>query len=532
MRFSLPFIVAGLAASLSWPGAPAVAQDSFDAPRSTRVLEFPNLGPIPGGSGPSFGPPPGALNTDMTTADPNMIGGRRRTSILPRGVRGTGRPAATAELPPPSAAVTSPTIESRAVPTMAIDTSLPEDEGPPEGLTLDDAIDRMLASNLDIRAIRHELPQADADILTAGLRTNPLIYVDTQFIPYGAFNDRSPGGPTQYDVNLTLPMDVSQKRRARVVVARLAKSTLEAQFQDLVRRHVDAVCRAFVNLHAARLEVLAAGDAVARCERLLANARATPASPDAEATVERLSLTLERARLAAIEADEAFADSQESIGVLLNEPAHHVPMLQPRGTLKDTAAPPPPADDLVHLALECRPDLLAVRRGVQRARAEVDLQQANAFDDIYLFYDPITVQDFGPYGRQDASSWAVGLTVSVPLFNRNQGNVARARTNVCQTRNELTAAERRVESEVRLADREYRTSRRALERIEQGLLPLAASTLRRQVEAFSRGAVDVESLENAAEEAATVAQNHRLAVCRHRRSMLELNTAVGLRLLP
>ena len=535
-RFNLPFVAASVVAGFLWRSGATVGQDSFNAPRSTQVIEFPNLGPIPGGGGSSLGPPPGGLNAEMETATPNVIGGRRKTSILPRGIADRERTTAVAERGQPPRlrhpAAPSTQVEAAALPTLAADASLADDQGSPDGLSLDDAIERMMAANLDIRAIRHELPQADADILTAGLRTNPLVYVDSQFIPYGTFNDRRPGGPTQYDVNLTLPLDVSQKRKARVVVARMAKSALEAQFQDLVRRQIDALSRAFVNLQAARLGVLAAGDALARCERLLAEARAAPASPAAEDRVERLSLTLERARLAAIDATEAFEDAQESIGVLLNEPAESVSRIEPRGTLKDAAAPPPPADEIVRLALECRPDLVAMRRGVGRARAEVDLQRANAYDDVYLFYDPITVQDFGPYNRADASSWAVGLTVSVPLFNRNQGNLARARTNVCQTRNELSAAERRVESEVRLAEREYRTSRRALERIEQGLLPLAAASLRRHLDAFARGGIDAESLENAAEEAATASQSHREALVRHRRSMLELNTAVGVRLLP
>jgi cobalt-zinc-cadmium efflux system outer membrane protein len=46
-------------------------------------------------------------------------------------------------------------------------------------MTLDAALERTLAANLDLRALRDEIPQADADILTAGLRTNPLLYLDT-----------------------------------------------------------------------------------------------------------------------------------------------------------------------------------------------------------------------------------------------------------------------------------------------------------------------------------------------------------------
>lgn len=199
--------------------------------------------------------------------------------------------------------------------------------------------------NLDIRALRTELTQADADILTAGLCTNPLVSMDTQFIPYGTFNNQRPGGPTQYDLQITYPLDISQKRHARA-------------------------------------------------------------------------------------------------------------------------------------------------RG------------------------------------------AVGLTFSLPVFNRNQGNIARAQSNVVQTKLELSSLERRIVSEVRLAERECQGSREALEQIENSILPRAAATLRRKTEQLSAGKISADDSQGHLDDAAEVMQSHRDAIVRHSRAMLELNTAVGLRILP
>ena len=42
--------------------------------------------------------------------------------------------------------------------------------------------------NLTLRAQSLELPQARADVLTASLRANPILYADSQLIPYGSFN--------------------------------------------------------------------------------------------------------------------------------------------------------------------------------------------------------------------------------------------------------------------------------------------------------------------------------------------------------
>lgn len=533
---------------LPWCGglpAHAWQGDANDSSRG-RIIEFPDLGPIPGANTPSFGPGPGAFDAGgLENADVGIIGGRRRAGLLPRQGRNASRSvgmqtARGMQLPEPLPAPATPE-RGLAIGTGELDRRLADDEGPENGITLDAAIDRMMADNIDVRALRQELTQADADILTAGLRTNPLIYLDSQFIPYGSYTDATPGGPTQYDVNITYPLDVSRKRQARTVVARMAKTALEAQFQDVVRRQIDNVNKAFVGLQAARIDMLAAQAAVRRVESLLAEesreAAAIPAADIAggrKATdlVRELTFGLEKARLTALDATEAFEDAQETLGILLGVPPERTQELVPRGGLRPIAPEPPPLEEMVRLASGCRPDVRAVRLGVTRARAEVDLQRANRFDDVYLFYDPITIQDLGPVNRPNSQSWAVGLTFSLPVFNRNQGNIARAQSNVTQTRTELESMERRVASEVRLADREYHYARRALERIEAVLLPQAEARLREAQEAYEAGEITIDDLQEHLEEAAAVSHSHREALVRSRRSMLDVNTAVGMRVLP
>jgi hypothetical protein len=73
-----------------------------------------------------------------------------------------------------------------------------EPTGPPDGLTIDQAIDRVLRLNLELRAQEREISKARADVLTAGLRSNPLAYADSSLVPYGSFRGTS-GGPTHLD---------------------------------------------------------------------------------------------------------------------------------------------------------------------------------------------------------------------------------------------------------------------------------------------------------------------------------------------
>jgi cobalt-zinc-cadmium efflux system outer membrane protein len=532
----LTWAVIGALSALSAQG-----QQNPSESRRTAIIEFPNLGPIPGSTAPALGPGPGALAPSMDpegigTAIPGILGGKRRTGILPRGgpsgasasTLAAARGMSVPEVLPVPAALAA------AAPPVAIDSSLLRDEGPTDGLTLDAAIERTMVANLDIRALRHELTQADADILTAGLRTNPLVYMDSQFIPYGSFSEARPGGPTQYDLNITYPIDVAGKRRARTVVARMARTVLEAQFQDVSRRQIDTVCRAFVNLQAARIDALAAAAAVRRQEAFLAECRRAmdPAVPRTADAIDHLAFALARSRTVLGEADEAYEDAREGLGVLLNLPLEETTHVEPRGALESQIPPPPPVDRLVELALRCRPDLRAARLGIDRAGAEIALQRANRVDDVFLFYDPITIQDNSPFGRQSASSWAVGLTFAMPIFNRNQGNIARAESNLAQTRLEMEAIERRVAAEVRLAEREYRRSVAALEELERDVVPRASALTRRKTAEFAAGTIGIDDYQTHLDAAGEVGQSLRDALVRHRRAAFDVNAAVGLRILP
>ena len=119
-----------------------------------------------------------------------------------------------------------------------------EDEGPPDGLTIDQAIELLIEGNLDLRAKFLEIPQMRADVLTASLRANPIFYADSQLVPYGSDSVKRPDGPTQYDVNISHPLDISHKRQAQNCVCTVAQlKVMEAQYQNEVRLAIGTCTR-------------------------------------------------------------------------------------------------------------------------------------------------------------------------------------------------------------------------------------------------------------------------------------------------
>jgi cobalt-zinc-cadmium efflux system outer membrane protein len=407
----------------------------------------------------------------------------------------------------------------------------PAEEGPPDGLTLDAAIERLVEANLTLRAMYHEIPKAQADILTAGLRANPLLFFDAQRVPYGGGGGAARGRlsepiGTEYDLNINHPLDLNHKRRARSEVAHRAKRVLEAQYQDAVRVEIDNLYTAFANALGERETVRYAQASVEGLREVLKTTRAQLENKViTEADYLRVKGQLDAAEIGLMDAEELYRDAKRSVGVLLNIPTAQAEDMELRGTIRDRAAPPPPIDELIRIALSDRPDVAAFRLGILRAEADVRLARANRFQDVYLLYQPYTFEG-------GVTSWAIGATVPLPVYNRNQGNVQRATINVSQVKTELAALEQRIIGEVRKSEREYVITRAAVDRIERDLLPDSLRVRDTTFRQFTLGEVDAVAYLNAQRAYQDVVRQYRDTLVRHRRSMLRLNTVVGQRILP
>lgn len=485
------------------------------------------LGPAPGEGG-SPEEPGGASNDAFLGGHPGVSVGRTHRGLGRPGRRHRGA-VAQVGIPQPR---TQPEVELPSSIPLALPGTV-EDEGPANGLTLDAAIERLMAGNLELRAQFYELPQADADALTASLRANPILYADSQLVPYGNYSAKRPGGPVQYDVNLSYPLDVSRKRQARIKSACQAKRVLEAQYQNAVRIQVGNLYTAFVDVLAARETLRLARQAFHDIEplyrKVVQEARSGKTSA---ADLKRIEDQYDNAVIGVSDAEDALADAQETLGQLLNLPPEETDSLELRGSIRDLAPPPPPLDELLRTALESRPDLVAQRLGIARAQADVALARAHRFEDVYVLYQPYTFQNNAPFHAKSSTSWALGVTVPLPIYNRNQGNILRSEYNVTQTQVELAALERRVVAEVRRAAREYNSSKQSLLHIEREMLPHARNRLREQSELMAQGKGDADEYLSSQREYNDFVRQYRDALIRHRRSMLDLNTAVAIRLLP
>jgi cobalt-zinc-cadmium efflux system outer membrane protein len=482
------------------------------------------LGPTAGAGGNPLDPanrtvqtrtPPGAPSGQYVTqrlATVPALSGPMPTTPGAQAALRLGQGSATAELPAP---IYGP-----------LEIPQGDDEGPPGGLSLDVAIERLVRENYDLRSKAFEIPQARADELTAGLRANPFVFATASSFPYQAYSPTRPGD-NNYSMTVIHPFDLNHKRRARVEVASRARAVLE------VRIEIDNLYVAFLDVVAARETVRYAQAGMAGLERVLQTAQGQLEAGDiSEPEFERVAILRDTAEVQLEQAGFALSQAKLALAVLINVSADEVDRIEVRGTLLDSAPPPPRPEELRQIALARRPDLIAYRLGVRRAQADVALAKKERFQDVFLLYSPYEYRNNAPTGGQSVSSFSVAAMATVPLYDRNQGLIRRAELNIQQTQMEMRALVRRIESEVDRAAREYAASRAAVERWERVILPRSVrirDAERRRFESKDASALDFLNAQRAYNDDVRA---YRDAVIRHRRSMLGLNTAVGRRILP
>jgi len=168
-----------------------------------------------------------------------------------------------------------------------------------------------------------------------------------------------------------------------------------------------------------------------------------------------------RTRLAALQSQNLVRQAQ----LRLHIASGRLQLLLGRTTAPlDVAGPlrrdtqPIQLDEVRELALKLRPDLEAQRRDQFRAQAEIDLQLANARIDY-----TVGTEFHRQYDNGKGNSMGFFFSVPVPLFNRNQGEIERARQERRQVEARARALEATIRNEVDNAYQQYATARDLLE---------------------------------------------------------------------
>ncbi|WP_445494897.1 TolC family protein [Pseudomonas sp. 8(2025)] len=336
-------------------------------------------------------------------------------------------------------------------------------------LSLDSALARAFANNPELAAARWEIDIAQGARQQAGLIPNPVLSVDAE--------DTRRDSRTS-SVKLSQALELGGKRGARIDVAsrgqELAALELERRRNQLRADVLDAYYTALRAQERTQL----AGRSLALAERGVAVAQgrvnAGKASP-VEATRAQVQLAEVRLELnrGQMEQDNAYRRLAMVTGAATSDFAGV--QEQPRAL----AALPAPAQLLGRLP-ETTELRLAEQEVVQR-EASLGLEKAQRIPDL----------DVSVGSQYDASARErvnlVGLSMPLPLFNRNQGNVLSAARRADQARDLRNATELRLRTETRQALEQWNTARGEVQSFNQTILPAAQRAVDSATQGFEMG---------------------------------------------
>lgn len=178
---------------------------------------------------------------------------------------------------------------------------------------------------------------------------------------------------------------------------------------------------------------------------------------------------------------------------------------------------------LEQVALETRPDLRALQLTQAWSIAGLRLQEALGKIDYSVGAEYRRQQ--GLAGRSNS----LGFFVSAPLpvFNRNQGEIARAGAEGEQAVHQLSARRAQIVADVRAAYHEYETNRDLVDGIERDLLKPATSARDISAYAYRTGGTSLLELLDAQRAFNDTMQSYLDARASLRRAVSRLNAAVG-----
>ena len=352
----------------------------------------------------------------------------------------------------------------------------------PDKFTLSNALDYARQHSPLLQAAKENVQAAKGSEVTARLRPNPSFNLNSESYPLFT----SSPGPffNQQELSMTIeqPIETAHKRYWRHRVASASREATESQFDDTQRLLKLQVEQAYSEVLLAQADLESARSLLADYDRILAIQRAR---------FNKGSISGGDLRRIEIERFRFLDDVLTSENNVRNAKAALLATIGHPNVYKDFrtagALEVKPVErsleQLTEDALRYRPDMAAERFRVSQAQNEFSLQKANAVPNVVPFAG--YKRDFG------LNTLAFGIQVPLPVFNRNQGEVARAQAERRGQSFRLLMTEQSIRQEVAQAYNNFRTQERRPKELESFYIARARESRDIAAESYRLGAVDL-----------------------------------------
>ena len=393
-------------------------------------------------------------------------------------------------------------------------------------ISLDDAIQMALQHNHNILAARTTIQQNEAEEITANLRPNPVILSDWQFLPIfqpSQFSADYLDNIAQFDLGVSYLFERGKKRQHRLRAARDLTAVSRSQVADNERSLAFSVASGFINVELAESTLALAEQDLKSFQTTVEIGEARYKAGDiGEDDLLKIKLQMlqfqtdvSAAKLARV---QGLSDLRQLLGYESITADYDVAGAFEYQPVKGNL------DDFQAKALQSRPDLRAAQLGVTAADSQHALQQSIGKRDITgeINYTHIGyLNDISLFGQ-----------MQMPIFDRNQGEIARAAFAITQAQEQERFANGQVLTDVRDAFENLRTNDQVVGLYRSGYLDEAQQSRDISEYAYRHGAASLLDFLDAERSYRAIQLAYRQAIASYLLAMEQLREAVGTRSLP
>ena len=383
-----------------------------------------------------------------------------------------------------------------------------------EPLSLAKAIELALEGNPEVAAAKRQLEATEGQVLQGRSRPNPEL-------AYSLEDARSKTRTQSWQLNL--PLELGGKRAARTKAAEKSREQAQAQLAEL-----QATVRA--NVAAAYFDVLTAQERLVLARDSAALAKSSTDTVSKRVAAGKVSPVEEsKARVAEagvrVELAQAASEQRNALSRLF---ALLGRIDAPYTVLEGKAENLPSVPSLVDLQplIASSPGVVLARIEVDRRKALTDLEQSKRVPDVTV---SVGMQRSNETQR---NVLLFGVSVPLPVFDRNQGNLLEALKLEDKARDELQAATVRLHSEVAQARERLSTITAEVQSLQQEVLPGAKSAYDAATIGFENGKFNFLEVLDAQRTYFTAKSQYLKALGEAHRAAADIDRLLGASMVP
>ncbi|MES2485225.1 MAG: TolC family protein [Bacteroidota bacterium] len=326
-------------------------------------------------------------------------------------------------------------------------------------LTIQQAEELFFKNNFMLLAAQYDVSRSDAAIIQSKVYPNPEVSADV--IAYQGQNNLY--FPTGNQNNLAVGVEqliiVGGKRRKEIELAKLDKKMAEAELTDLTRNLQLQIWQAFFTLHNQQKVIEKYNKLLDKLSSLIDGYEVQVAKNNiALKDLVRLKSVYVKINNDKSEESEILIEQQQKLNLLLGITANTTAVYN-TADANTIAGKPLMYDYILEQSLKNRPDLNQAKIAVESAGVNLSLQRRQVIPDV-------TIR--GGYNQQgDAfnNQYNVGLSIPLPVFNRNRGNIQSAKIQQEASQKNVSYKELEVQNEVLAAYQNFTRSVEEYKRI-------------------------------------------------------------------